>query len=45
VWCVFEGVGDWVGGGTGSRCFNSGYRDLGLLQVDFSLVVYVHMCT
>ena len=34
--------GDWVG----ERylvVFNSGYRDLGLLQVDFSLVVYVHM--
>ena len=30
------------GGETISRCFNSGYRDLGLLQVDFSLV-YVHM--
>jgi len=27
--------GDWVGGGTRSRCFNSGYHDLGLLQVDF----------
>ena len=34
--------GDWVGG-TGSRCFNRGYHDLGLLQVDLSLVVYVHM--
>jgi hypothetical protein len=38
----FEGAGDWVGGkrgGTRSRCFNSGYHDLGLLQVLF----YVHM--
>jgi hypothetical protein len=33
-----------VGEGTRSRCFSSGYHDLGLLQVDFSLVVYVH-CT
>jgi hypothetical protein len=32
-----------VVGGTKSRCFNSGYRDPGLVQVDFSLVVYVHM--
>jgi len=31
------------GGGMRSCCFNSGYHDLGLLQVDFSLVVYVHM--
>ena len=34
--------GNWVGG-TRSRCFNNGYHDPGLLQVDFSLVVYVHM--
>jgi len=32
----------WVEG-TRSRCFNNGYHDPGLLQVDFSLVVYVHM--
>ena len=25
------------GGGTRSRCFNSGYRDPGVLQVDISL--------
>ena len=30
-----------LGGWTRSRCFNIGYRDLGLLQVDLSLVVYV----
>ena len=30
VWCVFQGIGGWVGG-TRSRCFNSGYHDLGLL--------------
>ena len=35
----------WGGGegGTRSLCFNSGYHDLELLQVDLSLVVYVHM--
>jgi len=33
---------EWGRGGT-SRCFSSGYHDLGLLQVDFFLVVYVHM--
>jgi len=34
----FEGVVDWVGGGGGRTrsCFNSGYHDLGLLQVDIS---------
>ena len=40
------GVFVWgLGGGWGMRshCFNSGYHDLGLLQVDISLVVYVHM--
>jgi len=34
----FEGVGDWIGGemgGTRALCFNSGYHDLGLLQVDY----------
>jgi len=33
----FEGAADWVGGGGGtrSRCFNSGYHDLWLLQVDY----------
>jgi len=30
----FEGIGGWVRG-TRSRCFNSGYRDLGLLQVNY----------
>ena len=30
------------GGGNRSRCFNSGYHDPELLQVDF-LVVYVHI--
>ena len=40
VWCVFWGcwgLGGGVGGGGGtkSRCFNSGYHDLGLLQVDY----------
>jgi hypothetical protein len=29
------GVGVGVGVGTRSRCFNSGYHDPGLLQVDF----------
>jgi len=29
----FGGIGGWVGG-VRSRCFSSGYRDLGLLQVD-----------
>ena len=42
--CVGGLSGDLVGGeGTRSRRFNSGYRDPGLLQVDFSLVDYVHM--
>lgn len=39
VWGVFLRVlGDWVGGGVGgtrSHRFNSGYHDLGLLQVDY----------
>jgi len=34
--------GDWVEG-TRSHCFINGYHDPELLQVDFSLVVYVHM--
>jgi len=34
--------GDWEWGKR-SRCFISGYHDPGLLQVDFSLVGYVHM--
>jgi hypothetical protein len=37
---VWGGVGGVCGGGGGgggarSRCFNSGYHDLGLLQVDY----------
>jgi len=32
VFCV--GIGGWVGG-TRSHFFNSGYRDLGLLRVDY----------
>jgi hypothetical protein len=48
---VGGGGGGWGGGGGGgggggrgtrSRCFNSGYHGPGLLQVDFSLVVYLH---
>jgi len=36
--------GDCVGGGgTRSFCFKRGYHDLGLLQVDLSLVVYVYV--
>jgi len=36
VWGVFESIGVWGEGrllGTRSRCFNSGYHDLGLLLV------------
>ena len=36
--CVgcFLGIGGWVGEGErGLVCFNSGYHDLGLLQVDY----------
>ena len=36
-------VGSLGGWGTRSRCFNSWFRDPGLFQVDFSLVIYVHM--
>ena len=39
VWAFVWGLG----GGTRPRCFNNGYHDPGLLQVDFSVVVYVHM--
>ena len=39
MWGVCLGIG---GGETRSRCFNSGYHDLELLQVDFSSVVFVH---
>ena len=40
--CVmfFEGTGHWVGG-TRSSCYNSGYHDLGLLQVE-TLLYYKH---
>ena len=31
------------GGGTKSRCFNSGYRDPELLEVSLSSFVYVHI--
>jgi len=45
--CVvfFEGIGGWVGG-TRSHCFNSGYHDLGLLQVNYHsrLCTYVKVC-
>jgi len=37
----FEGVGDWVGGGSGgtrSHCFNSGYHDL-LKQRDLDVSI------
>jgi len=34
VGCSFMGIGCWVGG-TRSRCFNSGYHDLGLLWVNY----------
>jgi len=39
------GLGGWLGEGTRSRCFDSGYHDPGLLQVDFHwLFMYiVHM--
>ena len=40
---AFGWAGGWGVGKTRSRCFSSGYHDLGLLQVDISLVVYVHM--
>jgi hypothetical protein len=41
---VIQGVwGICVGGGTRSRCFNSGYRDSELLEVNFSSFVYVHI--
>jgi len=36
VWGVFWCIGGWVGEGRGVLvCFNSGYHDLGLLQVDY----------
>ena len=39
---LFWGIGGWMGG-TRSRCFNSGYHDLGAVISELSLVVYVHM--
>jgi len=41
----FEGIGGWLGG-TRSPCFNSGYPDLGLLQVNYHscLCTYVKVC-
>jgi len=32
-----------LGGGTRSRCFNSGYHDVGAVISELPLVVYVHM--
>jgi hypothetical protein len=34
---------EWGEGGTRYRCFNRGYHDLGLLQVDYHYLFYVHM--
>jgi len=38
----FEGIGGWVGGKR-SRCFNSGYHDLGLLQLIYHYL-FMYIC-
>ena len=44
VWGVFLLLGVGRGGGGGrSRCSNSGYHDLEVLQSGLSLVFYVHV--